>query len=202
MIRYEGKQIVVRDWIPADKDDWIYWTSPGRYWQTFDGPYYSRRSKEEVVEQVEAHYEKMSNGTLASPRTRLAIADKRTDKLLGNVGWYWESKETNWLCAGIAIFDPKFWGDGRGYEAFGLWTDYLFQAMPEIVRVDLRTWSGNFGMMKLAEKLSYTKEACFRKARIVDGNYYDSIGFGVLREEWEAWHPEGFQKELVDQASS
>ena len=26
------------------------------------------------------------------------------------------------------------------------------------------------------------------------GNYYDGLGFGVLREEWHAQFPEGFQR--------
>lgn len=34
------------------------------------------------------------------------------------------------------------------------------------------------------KKIDYTLEARFIKARIVDGKYYDSIGYGVLREEW------------------
>jgi len=197
MIQLSGNQIVVRDWKLEDKDDCIFWRSPGQEWQKFDGPYYPRKTKEEIIELVDAQCEKVKTDSFETPRKDLAIADKKTDKLIGQVGWYWESKETNWLSAGIAIYNPEYWGNGRGYEAFGLWTDYLFQAMPEIVRVDLRTWSGNFGMMKLAEKLGYTKEACFRKARIVNGKYYDSIGYGVLREEWDAWHPQGFQKDLI-----
>lgn len=69
--------------------------------------------------------------------------------------------------------------------------------MLQIVRVDLHMWSGNIGMMRLGERWVYTKEACFRKSRIVDGEYYDSIGYGVLREEWVQMHPEGFQKDIL-----
>ncbi|EST11414.1 GNAT family N-acetyltransferase [Sporolactobacillus laevolacticus] len=198
MVYMAGTKVVIRDWKLEDSDDYIFWWQPGQYWQKFDGPYYPRMSKEEVIQRVEEQCLKIKEHKLETPRRVLAIADKDSDKLLGRVSWYWESKETNWLCAGIGIFDPDYWGNGRGFEAFGLWTDYLFQAMPEIVRVDLRTWSGNHGMMKLAEKLGYTKEACFRKARIVDGKYYDSIGYGVLREEWETMHPEGFENTLVN----
>ncbi|MCO7126447.1 GNAT family N-acetyltransferase [Sporolactobacillus shoreicorticis] len=198
MILLNGNQIVVRDWKLADKDDCIFWRSPEQDWQKFDGPYYPLKTKEEIIESVDEQCEKIRTDSFEIPRKNLAIADKKSDKLIGQVSWYWESRETNWLSAGIAIYNPEYWGHGRGYEAFGLWTDYLFQAMPEIVRVDLRTWSGNFGMMRLAEKLGYTKEACFRKARIVDGQYYDSIGYGVLRDEWDAWHPQGFQKDLAD----
>ncbi len=39
-------------------------------------------------------------------------------------------------------------------------------------------------MMALAEKLGFKKEAEYRKARIVDGQYYDSVSYGILREEW------------------
>jgi RimJ/RimL family protein N-acetyltransferase len=61
--------------------------------------------------------------------------------------------------------------------------DLLFREHPEIVRLDMRTWSGNTRMMRLAEKLGFKLEACFRKARIVNGEYYDGLGYGLLREE-------------------
>lgn len=41
-------------------------------------------------------------------------------------------------------------------------------------------------MVKLAEKLGLKLEARYRKARIVAGTYYDSVSYGILREEWEA----------------
>lgn len=46
------------------------------------------------------------------------------------------------------------------------------------------TWSGNLRMMRLAEKLGLKKEAVYRKARIVDHTYYDSVSYGILRDEW------------------
>jgi len=112
------------------------------------------------------------------------------------VSWYWQSQETHWLSVGLVIYDPAYWGQGRGYDALGLWSDYLFQALPAIVRLDLRTWSGNGGMMRLAEKLGYQLEARFRQARIVNGRYYDGLGYGVLREEWARRYPRGFAAHL------
>ncbi|MEM7113544.1 MAG: GNAT family protein [Chloroflexota bacterium] len=89
-----------------------------------------------------------------------------------------------------------YWSGGIGYEALGLWSDYLLKAMPELIRLGLATWSGNVRMMRLAEKLGYQEEARRRKARIVEGEYYDSMGYGVLREEWEARYPQGFGSTL------
>jgi RimJ/RimL family protein N-acetyltransferase len=41
-------------------------------------------------------------------------------------------------------------------------------------------------MIKAAEKVGMQEEARIRKARTVEGKYYDAIKMGVLREEWEA----------------
>jgi len=60
----------------------------------------------------------------------------------------------------------------------------IFDRHPNIIRIGLTTWSGNERMIKLAEKLGLKKEAVYRKARIVDGVYYDSISYGFLKEEW------------------
>ncbi len=49
----------------------------------------------------------------------------------------------------------------------------------------LITWSANIGMMKLAEKLGMRQAACLRKCRLWQGKYYDSIRYGILKEEWQ-----------------
>ncbi len=120
------------------------------------------------------------------------IANRQSDKIIGSVSRYWISQETNWSAVGIVIFDSASWGKGIGYEALGLWSDYLFTQFPDWVRLDLRTWSGNQGMIRLALKLGYSEEARFRKARLVDGAYFDGLGFGILRDEWQAQFSGGF----------
>ena len=49
----------------------------------------------------------------------------------------------------------------------------------------LTTWSGNPSMMRVAEKLGFQKEAQIRKVRYYNGKYYDSMKYGILRDEWE-----------------
>ena len=116
--------------------------------------------------------------------------------MIGQVSWYWISEETNWPALGIVIYDPQNWRKGIGNEALGLWSDYLLQAQPLFMRLDLRTWSGNAGMMRLVQKLGFKEEARFRNARLVDGQYYDGLGYGVLRDEWAARYPLGFAATL------
>jgi len=40
-------------------------------------------------------------------------------------------------------------------------------------------------MIKVGEKLGMMMEARLRKCRFYNGEYYDSIRMGILREEWE-----------------
>jgi len=132
---------------------------------------------------------RIAEGKWPTPRLILPVISSDDDGLLGTVSRYWVSQETMWMSIGITIFDSRNWGRGLGFEALGMWADYLFEALPTLARLDLRTWSGNPGMMRLAEKLGFREEARFRKARIVGDQYYDGMGYGILREEW-TW-PQG-----------
>lgn len=187
----KGNKIVLRDWIVADLPVYQSWLSNDHEWKQFDGPYFVM-DESKVPERIGRLHEAIAAAEWSNPRQRLAIADRATNDFMGMVSRYWESEETKWLSIGISIYDPAYWGGGLGFEALGLWSDYILREMPELVRLGLGTWSGNVRMMRLAEKLGFKQEACFRKARIVRGAYYDSLGYGVLREEWEVRYPQGF----------
>jgi RimJ/RimL family protein N-acetyltransferase len=193
-IHIPGKRVALRDWRDDDLPALAEWLRPGHRWQELDGPYYPKPTEDEIPAIIARYRERIA--TPPDPRTTLAIADAATDALVGSVNWYWESQETLWLSLGIVLYDETRWGQSLGYEALGLWSDYLFAAMTQIVRLDLRTWSGNVGMMRLAQKVGYREEARFRKARIVAGQHYDGMGYGVLREEWTARYPHGFAATL------
>jgi RimJ/RimL family protein N-acetyltransferase len=188
----QGKQIMLRDFVMDDLDAIHYWLQPGHRWQELDGPYYPNPTAAEIEATLNRIRKSIQHNGWPSPRQRQAIADKTTGKIIGQVSRYWISEETHWPAIGIGIFDPAHWRQGKGYEALGLWSEYLFRNEPKFVRLDLRTWSGNTGMMKLALKVGYKEEARFRMARIVNGEYYDGLGYGILRSEWETLYPDGF----------
>ncbi len=98
---------------------------------------------------------------------------------------YWKSQETLWMEIGIVIFNEDYWGQGIGYKGLRMWINEIFYQNPKLIRIGLSTWSGNERMMKLAEKLGLKKEAVYIKARIVDNQYYDSVSYGILKEEWQ-----------------
>ncbi len=185
-----GIKINIRPWQIKDIDPYVYWQQPNHKWQQLDGPYYPKSTPEQVERLAVKIKHKIENNEPIPQR--YVIANASADEMVGTVTWYWESQETNWLSVGIVVFDESNWGQGIGCEALGLWSQHLFDTMPELVRLDLRTWSGNIGMMKLAEKCGYQEEARFRMARIVNGDYFDGMGYGVLRTEWNSRYPNGF----------
>lgn len=181
--------LTIRDWRLHDLAPYRRWLQPGQRWQSLDGPYYrTSTSHAKIDAKVDALRDQIDLGEWPTPRDRMPIAYDATDTLIGLVSWYWISEETSWPAVGIVLFDPAHWGQGLGYTALGHWCAYVFSALPQIVRLDIQTWSGNHGMMRLAAKLGFREEARFRKARIVDGAYYDAMGYGILREEWDARH--------------
>lgn len=196
-VNISGKNILIRDWQLNDLERYAHWQQPGHTWQDYDGPYFARPKAEKIPSIINQLRKQIEAKKWETIRHTLVIARKSDDVLIGRVNWYWQSQETNWLSIGIAVYDPANWRQGIGFEALGLWCDYLWDAMPTIVRLGLATWSGNTRMMRLAEKLGFQEEARHRKARIVDGRYYDSMGYGILREDWQALYPDGFTTYLV-----
>jgi len=184
----QGNKIILRNWQQQDLERYKYWHIGKHSWMDYDGPYYEKPTIEETNDRIKQLAKNITENNWPTPYKRLVIANKSDNVLIGTVSWYWQSEETNWKSIGIVIYDEEYWSKGIGYEALKHWIDYLFETCTNIVRLDLRTWSGNERMMRLAEKLGFTLEARFRMARIVAGTYYDSIGMGLLRKEWETNH--------------
>lgn len=157
---------------------------PDRSYHKFNGPYFEKETVQELRERMEKWKSNFEIGDLHFLSNKWVIADKINNTLIGEVSWYWKSQETSWMEIGIVIFNEDYWGKGIGYEALQLWIDAVFEMHPQLIRIGLTTWSGNERMMKLSEKLGMKLEACYRNARIVDGKYYDSISYGILKSEW------------------
>ena len=177
--------ILLRNIKLDDLDDFFKLNHPDMAHHNFDGPYFAKETLEELQQRVDAIKANLISGKSDTfVDKRHAIADANTDKLVGMVNWYWKSEETNWLEVGVVVFDDNYWGRGIASKALKKWIDIIFEQHPKIVRIGLTTWSGNIGMVKVAEKLGLAQEACFKNARIVDGKYYDSVSYGILRQDW------------------
>ena len=106
------------------------------------------------------------------------------NKPVGIVTYYWENFATRLLEIGIIIYDNCIWSKGIGFTALSKWIKICFNKFPEIQHIGLTTWSGNQRMMKLAEKIGLICEARIRKVIYYNEVYYDSIKYGILRDEF------------------
>lgn len=175
--------IILRELEIKDLEDFLYWNHPSREFHKFNGPYYKKRNEEELRKYIEDLKILLLKGEKNVLKNKKIIAYKDTDEIIGQVSWYWKSQETQWMEIGIVIFNENYWGRGIGYKALRMWIDEVFKQNPKLIRIGLSTWSGNERMMKLAEKLGLKKEAVYRKARIVHNQYYDSVSYGILKNE-------------------
>lgn len=197
----QSGSVILRDWVYEDLAVNEHWMQPGHLWQETDGPYEPAVTPLQIENQLARISTVIESGNPPTPRRRLVIATTEDgganhrvaeQAMIGTVSAYWEQQASRSLYLGICIFDPANWHRGIGYRALGLWTQYLFDELPDIVRLGLRTWSGNVGMVRLAKKLGYQEEMRLRQARIVKGEYFDGMGYGLLRTEWNAGYPDGF----------
>lgn len=179
--------IKLRELEVNDLEDYFNLNHPDREYHKYDGPYYPHKSEEALRLFVQELKAKFINGEQHILPNKKLIIDTNAGTILGQVNWYWKSIETLWLEVGIVLYDSTVWGYGIGKSALTLWINEVFHIHPQIIRIGLSTWSGNLRMIGLAEKLGMKREACYRKARIVNGAYYDSISYGILKEEWESY---------------
>lgn len=192
----EGRRVRVRDIREEDLTEYGRWMRPGQRWQELDAPWEAKPSGTDVQKLILRLRLALASGGLRDPRVRMVIASREDDAFLGTVSWYWETEATRWASVGIGIYDPATWGRGVGYEALGLWCDFLLESHPDWRRIGCATWSGNPGMMRLAEKLGMQLEERSREARSLDHGVYDALRYGILRGEWRARYPGGFGESL------
>ncbi|MGG0719823.1 GNAT family protein [Robertmurraya massiliosenegalensis] len=174
---YQDNDLIIRPIIDDDLSRlWeLIYKEDSPEWKKWDAPYYEHKniSYEEFLRQKDDY--------VANER-RWAI--EVNDTVIGTVGYYWEHKPSRWLEMGIVIYDPNYWNGGYGKRVIKLWINHLFNTLP-LVRIGYTTWSGNIRMIKVGENLGMKEEARIRKVRYYNGEYYDSIRMGMLREEWE-----------------
>lgn len=167
-----------------DLEDYLYWNNPKRKFHNFNWPYFKQRTEIELISYINILREKINKNEINVLKNKKLIVNN-DNELIWEVNWYWKSEETLWMEIGIVIFNEKYWWKGIWYIALKKWIDETFDTNPELIRLWLTTWSWNIWMIKLSEKLWFTKEAVYRKARKVGWKYYDSISYWILKEEWD-----------------
>lgn len=80
---------------------------------------------------------------------------------------------------------PDQHGEGYGKEAVALVVEYVFRTV-DTHGVEAHAYDFNAASRGLLESLGFTQEGRTRESRFIDGEYRDSVQYGLLRREWNA----------------
>lgn len=191
-IKYQN--IILRDMIQQDIEDWIRWDSTETEWMNWDAP-------DEPIEEINPEeYRKELLDFVNKPRpdgfrnffeiaTDEGLHIGRINSYAINETYEWVSwpesvPDSNFRVAiGIDICDSRVWGKGYGSHAISAFIQHFLEY--GIRDICLQTWSGNYRMIHVAEKLEF--EECNRHVgnRLIHGEVYDSV---TLRLELEKFN--------------
>ncbi|MCB0716357.1 MAG: GNAT family N-acetyltransferase [Chitinophagaceae bacterium] len=128
---------------------------------------------EKLLEYVQ--YASQSNAALV-----LAVVDLEKNIHIGNISL----QHINWIDSNAEIAfllgEKEYWGKGLMLEAGKLMLQHGFGTL-NLHRIYCGTSSENTGMQKLAAKLGMVKEGIRKEAIYNNGNYYDIIEYGLIR---------------------
>ncbi|RAL24083.1 GNAT family N-acetyltransferase [Thermoflavimicrobium daqui] len=115
---------------------------------------------------------------------QFGIRTLESNELIGFValhGIEWNN-QTGMLAIGIG--DPQYRHKGYGTDALRLILRYAFHEL-NLNRVGLDVIQYNESAIRAYEKVGFIIEGRIRSAVLRDGNSYDRIFMGILRDEWE-----------------
>lgn len=78
---------------------------------------------------------------------------------------------------------PEFHEQGYGSAAVSRLVTYGFDQLG-LHRIEAQLWDANDASRALLESLGFTHEGTFRESGVVDGEYHDTLWYGLLADEW------------------
>ncbi|MDD5431176.1 MAG: GNAT family protein [Candidatus Pacebacteria bacterium] len=113
----------------------------------------------------------------------LGIIDKETDEHIGNAALENIDPINKSAEFAILIGEKKMWGKGIGKEVLKLLVEHGFNAL-NLNRIYMGTSADNIGMQKVAEAVGFKKEGVGRQVFYKNGEYKDTVNYGLLRSEY------------------
>lgn len=178
IIDIETERLLLRKFKETDANDYAEFMSDKHTWQFQPD---NNKTKNDYINEfpkVLAEYRKRTKIGMQ----RYAISIKNAQKVIGYVGvavnWPNSLGRLSWA------LNSEFWHKGYATEAVSAIIDYMFSAY-NLHRIEINVWQGNVASQNLALRLGFKQEGVDREARLKNGEYLDSINFGLLRSEWE-----------------
>lgn len=186
-IKYQN--IILRDMIESDIEDYVRWFTSETKWSETDAPWETIETDEETERAFRRkYYETIKKFPNEARRGQFEI--EWNGRHIGWVNSYFVDANYEWIGArkdgqqahravGIDICEADVWGKGIGTDALRAFINYLFANGEE--ELYTQTWSGNARMLCCAKKLGFVE--CNRNVgtRKVGGRKYDGLTF-VLKK--------------------
>jgi [ribosomal protein S5]-alanine N-acetyltransferase len=102
----------------------------------------------------------------------------------GNISCSGYSGEYRWAHISNLIGDEDFRKTNLCKLALGSAIDYLFDSC-KMHKIQAGTYSEHFAGITLLTNLGFKKEGTLRESVIFEGQFLDSLRFGILHQEWQ-----------------
>lgn len=110
---------------------------------------------------------------------------ERSDQLIGFIGLWGLSVVQGDSWVGVGLGERAYWGKGYGTDAMRLILGYAFREL-NLRRVSLGVFAYNERAIRSYEKAGFEVEGRVRKGIAREGQHWDMIVMGALKENWLA----------------
>lgn len=154
------------------------WSGDSEYHRLLDSEPANRFSAKKLTEWIEKDQEKDPR-----PFYGFTIRILKSNRMVGFVGLDANTYPHGDAFVGIGIGERDFWDKGYGTEAMRLILRFAFREL-NLRRVSLDTFEYNPRAIRSYEKAGFVHEGRARDFLYREGNRWDLIFMGILREEW------------------
>lgn len=182
-IKFEN--IILRDMIESDIEDYVRWFTTEIEWSKTDAPWEPIESDAETERASwQEYYESVKD--LPNDVRRWKFEIEWNGRHIGWVSSYPVDEHYEWIgeiqdgqtvyrAIGIDICESDVWGNGVDTNALRAFINYYFgNGVDELYT---HTWSGNIRMLRCAEKLGLEECNRYVGSRQVEGKTYDGLTF-------------------------
>ena len=188
-MQIQYKNIILRDPIASDIEDYVRWFTTETEWSHTDAPWEPLESDAEKERAAWRKYYESVKGLPENAR-RWKFEIEWNGRHIGWVSSYLIDEHYNSLgkvkdgqtvhrAVGISICESDLWGNGIGTNALRAFMDYFFENGAE--ELYTQTWSGNVRMLRCAAKLGFVECNSNVGSREVGGQKYDGLTFRVTK---------------------
>ena len=188
-------RLELREFVEADWPAVLAYQSKPPYLRYY--PWVTRTATE-----VQAFVQQFIDWQQEKPRTRFQLAIELTaeGRLIGNCGLRMQGVETRQAELGYEL-DPEYWGRGYATEAAGAMVIFGFKDL-NLDRIWATCLSENTASARVLEKLGLRQEGHLRHNRWFKKQWWDTLLYGLLKQEWVNGQIEQPQVAVNDMAVS